>query len=131
MPLDKLSRSVTMRATCFSSMMFALLTSVSLLGVVPAANATTPASSPSGMTVTQAPAAVPEAVQHTVNPVNLNIADAATLQKELVGIGKNKADAIVAYREANGQFTSVDELIEVKGIGKAILDKNRDRLAVE
>jgi competence protein ComEA len=63
--------------------------------------------------------------------VNINTAEAETLQKQLSGIGKGKAEAIVAYREANGEFTSVDELIEVKGIGKALLDKNRDRLAVE
>ncbi|NAT39707.1 competence protein ComEA, partial [Pseudomonas syringae pv. actinidifoliorum] len=63
--------------------------------------------------------------------VNLNTADALTLQKELSGIGKNKADAIVAYREAAGDFTSIEELIEVKGIGKAILEKNRDKLAVD
>ncbi|KPW77998.1 Competence protein ComEA helix-hairpin-helix repeat region [Pseudomonas syringae pv. coriandricola] len=63
--------------------------------------------------------------------VNLNTADALTLQKELAGIGKNKADAIVAYRESNGEFTSVDELIEVKGIGKAILERNRDKLAID
>ncbi|WP_147482200.1 helix-hairpin-helix domain-containing protein, partial [Pseudomonas syringae] len=63
--------------------------------------------------------------------VNLNTADALTLQKELSGIGKNKADAIVAYRETAGDFTSIEELIEVKGIGKAILEKNRDKLAVD
>lgn len=120
-----------MRATCFSSMMFALLTGVSLLGTVPAANATTPASSQSGVTMEKAPIPASRTAQDAVAPVNLNTADAATLQKELIGIGKNKADAIVAYRETNGQFTSVDELIEVKGIGKAILDKNRDRLVVE
>ncbi|WP_164705738.1 ComEA family DNA-binding protein, partial [Pseudomonas viridiflava] len=34
-------------------------------------------------------------------------------------------------RESNGEFTSVDELIEVKGIGKSILEKNRDKLTVE
>lgn len=120
-----------MRATRFSSMMFALLTSISLLGIVPAANANTPASSQSGMTAGEAPSSASRADQHAVTPINLNAADTATLQKELIGIGKNKADAIVAYREANGPFTSVDELIEVKGIGKAILDKNRDRLVVE
>ncbi|EGH21994.1 helix-hairpin-helix repeat-containing competence protein ComEA, partial [Pseudomonas amygdali pv. mori str. 301020] len=53
------------------------------------------------------------------------------LQKELAGIEKNKADAIVAYRDANGEFTSVDELIEVKGIGKAILERNREKLAID
>jgi competence ComEA-like helix-hairpin-helix protein len=41
-----------------------------------------------------------------------------------------KAKAIVAYRESNGPFATVDELLEVKGIGKAILDKNREKLEV-
>ena len=41
-----------------------------------------------------------------------------------------KAKAIVAYRESNGPFTAVDDLLEVKGIGKALLEKNRDRLAI-
>jgi competence protein ComEA len=38
------------------------------------------------------------------------------LQQELKGVGKVKAEAIVAYREANGPFTTVDQLLEVKGI---------------
>lgn len=62
--------------------------------------------------------------------VNLNEADAPTLQRELAGIGEAKAKAIVAYREANGAFSSVEELLEVKGIGKAILDRNLDKLEV-
>ncbi|MNW21451.1 ComE operon protein 1 [compost metagenome] len=52
------------------------------------------------------------------------------LQRELSGVGEAKAKAIVAYREGNGPFASVDELLEVKGIGKAILDKNREKLEV-
>ncbi|AUF97450.1 competence protein ComEA [Pseudomonas sp. 02C 26] len=63
--------------------------------------------------------------------LNLNTADAATLQQALSGIGKSKAEAIVAYREANGPFTSVDELLEIKGIGNALLERNRDKLMVE
>lgn len=63
--------------------------------------------------------------------LNLNTADAASLEQKLKGIGKAKAEAILAYREANGPFTSVDQLLEVKGVGKALLDKNRDLLTVE
>ncbi|MFV3382757.1 ComEA family DNA-binding protein [Pseudomonas sp. NY15354] len=63
--------------------------------------------------------------------VDLNKADAATLQRELNGIGKAKADAIVAYREANGPFTSVDELLEIKGVGNALLERNRSKVTVE
>lgn len=73
----------------------------------------------------------PKMHDQMMGKVNINTADAETLQKELSGIGKGKALAIVAYREANGEFTSVDELIEVKGIGKAILDKNREKLSVQ
>ena len=47
-----------------------------------------------------------------------------------MGIGATKAQAIVAYREEHGNFASVDELLEVKGIGEATLEKNRDRLSV-
>lgn len=63
--------------------------------------------------------------------LNLNTADAPTLQKELNGIGKAKAEAIVAYREAHGPFEAVDELLEIQGIGKALLDRNRQKLTVE
>lgn len=63
--------------------------------------------------------------------LDLNTADALTLQKELNGIGKAKAEAIVAYREANGPFASVDELLEIKGIGNALLERNRDKVMVE
>lgn len=62
--------------------------------------------------------------------INLNTADEATLQRELSGVGEAKAKAIVAYRESNGDFASADELLEVKGIGKAIFDRNRDKIAV-
>lgn len=62
--------------------------------------------------------------------VNLNTADAATLARDLLGIGQVKAQAIVEYRTVNGAFASVDDLLEVKGIGAATLEKNRDKLSV-
>jgi competence protein ComEA len=65
-----------------------------------------------------------------VAAVNLNTADAETLQRELSGIGLVKAKAIVEYREAHGPFASVDELLEVKGIGAATLEKNRSKLSL-
>ena len=73
----------------------------------------------------------PQLSQENVATVHLNSADAATLQKELVGVGEVKAAAIVAYRKEHGNFKSVDELLEVKGIGKTILDKNRNKLTVD
>lgn len=61
--------------------------------------------------------------------VDINTADAATLAAVLDGVGEAKAEAIVAYREENGPFQSVDQLAEVKGIGLKTLEKNRDRIA--
>ena len=62
------------------------------------------------------------------SPVDINVADAATLAEVMVGIGPAKAAAIVDYREQNGPFTSVDDLALIKGIGGATIEKNRDRL---
>ncbi len=58
-------------------------------------------------------------------PVNINQADASTIAKSLDGIGQSKADAIVAWRDAHGPFKSADDLTQVKGIGKATLERNR------
>ncbi len=63
--------------------------------------------------------------------VNINTADTETLARELNGVGAAKALAIVEYREAHGEFSSVDELLEVKGIGMAILEKNLNKLTVK
>ncbi|WP_207479324.1 ComEA family DNA-binding protein, partial [Glaesserella parasuis] len=53
------------------------------------------------------------------------------IQDKLVGIGAKKAQAIVEYREKNGKFLNVEQLTEVSGIGKATLEKNRDRIVIE
>ena len=63
--------------------------------------------------------------------VNINTDDAETIQKELKGIGAQKAEAIVAYRQANGNFQTADELTNVKGIGIKTVDKNRDNIVLE
>ena len=62
--------------------------------------------------------------------VNINTADAVTLDRVLVGIGPSKAEAIVLYRKANGAFRSSDQLASVKGIGLSTIEKNRDRIVV-
>jgi competence protein ComEA len=66
-----------------------------------------------------------------ISKINLNTADQDTLQRELSGIGSAKAAAIVEHRQSKGAFASVDELLEVQGIGKSLVDKNRDRLTIE
>jgi competence protein ComEA len=47
------------------------------------------------------------------------------------GVGLKTATAIVAYRQANGPFESIDELTEVKGIGTATLRKNERVIVLE
>ncbi|MGF6329471.1 competence protein ComEA [Pseudomonas sp. BS3782 TE3695] len=110
-----------MRTGYFYSLVFALLTSASIAAIA------APTSAPEAA---KAPLMLDAAAKAQTTKVDLNGADAPTLQRELAGIGEAKAKAIVAYRESNGPFSSVDELLEVKGIGKAILDKNREKLEV-
>lgn len=62
--------------------------------------------------------------------VSINAADAATLAQFLVGVGPSKASAIVAWRNANGRFTTTEQLLNVKGIGQATLDKNKSRITL-
>ncbi|MBD7988969.1 helix-hairpin-helix domain-containing protein [Luteimonas sp. Sa2BVA3] len=62
--------------------------------------------------------------------VNINTADAATIERVMVNIGMSKAEAIVAYRKANGAFKSADELVKVKGVGLKTVERNRDRIVV-
>jgi competence protein ComEA len=71
------------------------------------------------------------AVASQSQAVNINSADAKTLAQNLNGVGKARAEEIVRYREAYGPFYSVDDLQEVKGVGKSIVEKNRDRLTLE
>ena len=79
---------------------------------------------------TQTAPAAPVMASVAQSTVNINSADMETLARELNGVGVAKARAIVEYREANGAFASIDELLEVKGIGMAILEKNRNKLSV-
>lgn len=61
--------------------------------------------------------------------VNINTADVETLT-QLKGVGVKKAEAIVAWREENGSFKSVDQLLEIKGIGTATLEANRQKIQI-
>jgi competence protein ComEA len=67
----------------------------------------------------------------TAGPVNINTADAATLSRELKGVGAKRAQAIVDYRKAHGPFKSADELALVKGIGPTAINKNRADIRVD
>lgn len=63
-------------------------------------------------------------------PVNINTADAETLAMELTGVGPALAAAIVADREANGEFASPEALARVRGIGNHILETNKGNILV-
>ncbi len=57
------------------------------------------------------------------SPVNINTADAKTIGEALSGIGLKKAQAIVKYREEKGPFKTVEELVNVDGIGEKTVAK--------
>src|SRR3954463_11900367 len=65
------------------------------------------------------------ALQVSAGPVNVNSADAATIARELKGIGLKRAQSIVDYRAKHGPFKSADELALVKGIGHRAIETNR------
>ena len=62
--------------------------------------------------------------------VNLNTADIQTL-KTLSGIGDSKAQAILAYREEHGGFSSIEEVMQVPGIKENIFSKIKDKIEVK
>lgn len=61
--------------------------------------------------------------------VNVNRANSAQLQT-LNGIGPTKAQEIINYRKSHGSFKSVDELVNVKGIGPKTLQKMKSQVAI-
>jgi competence protein ComEA len=63
-------------------------------------------------------------------PVDINKANAAALAQSIQGVGPERAKAIVEYREKVGGFKTVDELLNVPGIGPKILEDHRDHLSV-
>ncbi|BDX03506.1 hypothetical protein MACH16_22540 [Marinomonas pontica] len=63
-------------------------------------------------------------------PLDINTATAAQFSAVMSGVGMKKAEAIVAYREANGRFESVDQLSSVKGIGEGLLTRNKALIRV-
>lgn len=62
--------------------------------------------------------------------IDINSADAATLAESVNGIGPSKAQAIIDYREENGPFASLDDLVKVQGIGFKTLDRIREFVTV-
>jgi competence protein ComEA len=63
--------------------------------------------------------------------ININSASASEIADSLKGIGLKTAQAIVAYRDANGDFQSLDALTMVKGVGRKTLKKNKQHIVLE
>lgn len=72
-------------------------------------------------------ATIPAAAGDTID---INTATAEAFAAAMTGVGLRKARAIVEYRDENGPFDSVDDLVKVRGIGAATLESNRARLSV-
>lgn len=75
---------------------------------------------PAGQAVSEDPAALE-------GPININIAGAELLTA-LPNIGATRAESIIAYREENGPFRNVADLMQVPGIGEAIYEKLKDKI---
>lgn len=66
----------------------------------------------------------------SADTININTADKETLMSVIKGVGETKAEAIINYREENGNFKSVDDLANVKGVGQTTIDKHREQLSI-
>ena len=61
--------------------------------------------------------------------ININTANLEQLMK-ISGVGKTKAEAIISYREKNGNFKKKEDITKVRGIGKATFEKIKDKIEV-
>lgn len=68
-------------------------------------------------------------IVQNVDIININSASVEELVK-LKGIGLKKAEAIVNYRNKNGAFKSLDDLLNIKGVGVKIISDNKTLLTL-
>ncbi|MGD8329199.1 MAG: helix-hairpin-helix domain-containing protein [Acidobacteriota bacterium] len=105
--------------------MYALLSSTLALFLAAAPLAAVAPAAPHAALVAQT-----QQEQAEVKPVDINTASAEELQK-VPGIGEALARRIVEFREENGRFEKVDDLLNVRGIGVTSLEKLRPYLSVK
>ena len=82
-----------------------------------------------GPTLTHAAQSPAPAAEKAAPAVNLNTASAADLES-LPGIGAKTAERILEYRQKNGPFKKIEDLMNVKGIGEKSFLKLKPRLTV-
>lgn len=64
-------------------------------------------------------------------PLNINTATESEIAKTMYGVGPSRAKAIIKFRDENGEFKTLDQVTQVRGVSTAILEKNRDKIAVD
>ncbi len=65
------------------------------------------------------------------SPVNINTASASEIAGALTGVGQSKAEAIIAYRQQKGEFKKASDIVQVKGIGSSIYEKNKNDILLK
>ncbi len=80
--------------------------------------------------VSAAVAPVPQQEVSQAVPVNINTADAQQLAFGLTGVGLKRAQDIIKLREQVGQFSDINQLMQVKGIGPRMIELNKDRIVL-
>ncbi|MED1863179.1 helix-hairpin-helix domain-containing protein [Fictibacillus nanhaiensis] len=69
-------------------------------------------------------------MEENITLVNINSADETVLQT-LNGVGPAKAQSIISYREENGPFTSLEQLLEVRGIGEKTIEQWKNQISFD
>ena len=75
--------------------------------------------------------AKPEMMMLEPMTVNINSASSEDLAVHLKGIGLKTAQAIIDYRNENGDFSSPEDIMNVKGIGEHTFETNKDMIVVK
>ena len=70
-------------------------------------------------------------IQEPETTLDINTATVAEIASALTGVGPVKAEAIIALRDELGGFTDLDQLLEVKGIGVATIERIRELIMIE
>ncbi|TKW64537.1 MAG: ComEA family DNA-binding protein [Gemella sp.] len=75
------------------------------------------------------PKQISDSSSSNTDVININTANKEQLMK-ISGVGKTKAEAIIAHREKNGDFKKKEDITKVRGIGKSTFEKIKDKIEV-